>query len=459
MKERDHAEDGISAFSFGTSNKDKDVRITRYPFSKIRQPEDALSQMSELTWSAAENFDRTGEGHFVEEENDIIMRILMEKRNQHSAEMSSTLSIGTYERLLRKVREFHSRHNAYERALKLADAMNMDEESDSSFDDSNFPPILFAVNSILSFLCFQPLMTDDMSIAQYFRNSETSWAVVSPDFFIAAGFTLGCCAPLAIDLFIQTSFRAINKLKSAPLPESALNTHLMGQTRLAFCLSVIKPNIILFAIYWSGHYDQLAPYFICQLFWQPVIFTSIGISFIAKYTPNVVPKIYLVFMYLCLLVGSVIKIYASIGYYNPMISVFQAILWVTTGAMYLWYLYKESKRIIARFNGAPWTFALLSPVTISTIYIHSVFLIMMAMEWFVTLISKPANVWTSLEVSRTEIICHVMNKCLIIILFILLPVNLASAKMKRTKGALQELLSLSADDTSQSPGASDEVEG
>lgn len=398
--------------------------------------DETQSQLSELTFS-------TSHLNVSDEENDAVFSMIMNQRKDTSD--TSQLNPETYIQTYQQIRRFYSRNSAYERAMKLSQVLQIDEKDSNNFDNSVYPTILFIVSVLLSFLCFLPLMVESREdLARFFRSSITEASCLSTSFLVAAGFVLGCCAPLVSDLSLQATTKACRMLRKEPIPESVLHSYLMGQSRTAYCLSVIKPTLILFAFYCNGNHDQIAPYFMCQLYWEPVIYSAIGVHFISKYTPKVVSMWYLLTMYSCLLGACSVSSFVAIGYEVAAIPIIQGCCWTFAGAMYLYYLYREGLRLRAEHGGTP-KISELSAVTVSLLYIHIVIIAMIALEWITTLVCNDMTRWSPLNISLNEAVTHLLSKCLIAILFSLLPVNLASTKMAKTKGALHELLAVAND--------------
>lgn len=394
------------------------------------------SQLSELTCSL--------ESNNPNQSNDLHNVITsFGNTSLHSTELQSALDPEFYDRVHQQIRNFHARNSAYERALRLTEVLRT-EEMDQHCDNSIKPTLLYIAAASTTFICFIPMMIlPRHELANRFKDTLTEESCLSTEFLIAVGFTLGSCAPLMIEISMHTAANACRFIRFNPVTEFAFHSHLMGQSRTAYCLSVVKPTLILFSLYVSGSDDLIAPYFMCQLYWQPVMYMAISLHFISKYTPNVVSTPYLLLMFASFVIPSAIGAFLSLGYTIPSHNLLQGVFWILSAVMYCYYITREIARIV-RSNAR-------TAVTISIVSIHVVLITMVALEWVATLMTAEIAIWSPLNLTIVEVVFHLLIKTLIIILFYLLPANLASKRIDRTKGVLRDLLAITSGEEEKMP--------
>ena len=472
-------------------------------FSGSRKPfkpreEETLSQLSELTTSVDSYFHRPSVEELIETEE--VMRYLTEQlfpqshlRCRSGAQFSNDSASDTTEglagrlrgsdpsepslksvdgggfgamsmldarasqQLNQRLRSFYVRHRAYERALKLANVIDAEDDDDNAIDHSDRPMMLFVILTFFAFAAWTPyfvfLETGDRLM---FDGTEVSEAVHSAPFSNSLCFALGCTAPMLTDLLAYTP-QWFRELKDKKNVETSF-AHDMGFMRVCFAVSILIPCIVML-IMASTPDSPLAEFFQANVFWQYSMFGAIGASFFSKFLPLImtfdgyfpayVGQLWFFLMSTLFTIGNMVQCAAVFQQDHWWSVVLIAIPFQVSASIFFggfvlrmaFLIYHG--RLRSKIDGN-----LISPPVMGCICMNVGFSIMLIMDYFVRIRSMSAN---SRDTTSFMACWHIYVKSVMIILQTILPITIANQNIRRTKGALEKALSLSTTDQQQVP--------
>ena len=379
-----------------------------------------------------------------------------------------------------RIRAFYARNSAYERALKLARVIDHDDDAAvHGVDNSNYPIYITFVLGTYSLLCYVAYLvficTPGNEEAN-FAGSSLRDAAHSGTFSSSLTFALGCTAPMLTELLISArswlSLRCCRLLgrdrsndrhgqsqsqsQSRRSRQHRYSDNFLKRTglaRISFSLSVAAPCIIMIAMLDRGF--EADSFSITTIFWQYSMFGAIATAFSSKYQPNIislrgVPRFGQMVgcaMSLLFSTGNLIQAIGTLWQEHFVICSRVAIPFQSLSAMlFTWFCFNLVTKVLRGEMRSPLDGTLISPMTMGVISMVAGFSLMLAFDYGLLLATMSPN---GIDTTPFAAAMHVYNKSIIVILLGILPITAANQSMRRTKGALERVLSLSTAEQTQ----------
>jgi len=364
-----------------------------------------------------------------------------------------------------RLRALFVRNSAYERAIKLAHEIDMDEDEDG-IDQSQTPTSIAIFLSILSLVCYIPFA---VRIArggngEQYVGTPIESALKRAAFSNALCFALGTTAPLFTELISNARSICFTHSKFQDANTSFLQR--TGLTRIFISLTVALPCIAMLIMIDLG--ISVASLYASTFFWQYAAIGAVGSVFFSKFKPKLMscrmgPKFGQLFYLITSVLFTTCNILQAVAtcaekenflYYNQIAIPFQ----VGSALMFAAILSRFGLEVYHDLHStnkasADGTHYGISPINQACASVVLGFSLMLLLDYAVLLVPMSNNPADSDVFSACW---HVYVKSIIIILLGNLPLNVAKQRIRKTKGALELVLSLSLNEESRERGRGEE---
>lgn len=443
--------------------------------SSICAKDETSSQMSELTMSVVDAYYKASTEEVDHAENmlqflshQLYIEELQKERLQYSTvhhddavtvreggdpssygspgalDQISVLNMREAQDLQQRIRMFYARNSAYERAVKLS---RLIEENEDQETDKTYHPLYFLIailictmSTLVPYFVYIGENKPDKFVGSLVRR-----ACMGKEYSDALSYTVGCSTPLLVEMLTNSRILSYFGHRKAFKRRRGM-FDIVAPTRFFCTLTVAMPAII--QLFMIANNIPVEAFATVALFWQFNCFAGIGTKFFVQYCPHIVtlngyPRFGQYFMFCTFLlfnIGCIVQAQANLVVnFDEIYRI--AIPFQCLGAcMYMWMIFQLYLKCTRKEADGKTALDPNSTTVVSVIRINSGFCAMLVLDYAIQLKILSVESYYFDEI----IVCwHIYAKTVIVVLMCLLPLSLAKRSIKRTKGALEQMLSIS----------------